>query len=180
MCSKTLCRNTWDTRRNFVRRTLQWCLHIDSSGDLGTARCRQTLIFCANRVLLIQKVEVLLKKKTFFLEETKLSIKVIVCLTSRLGFNCISAVPVSLITFRVEKRSDFLWSWWTSKDEKGKFRDKKLLWVTWSLTGSTCYQALHLLTLWTSLKKIWPISKSFGPIFCYFIEPIGQIWKETS
>lgn len=79
-----------------------------SSGDLGTARCRQTLIFCANRVLLIQKVEVLLKKKTFFLEETKLSIKVIVCLTSRLGFNCISAVPVSLITFRVEKRSDFL------------------------------------------------------------------------
>lgn len=28
--------------------------------------------------------------------------------------------------------------WWTSKDEKGKFRDKKLLWVTWSLTGSTC------------------------------------------
>lgn len=83
------------------------CLHIDSSGDLGTARCRQTLIFCANKVLLIQKVEVLLKKK-LFLEETKLSIKVLVCLTSRLGFNCISLVPVSLITFRVEMRSLFL------------------------------------------------------------------------
>lgn len=78
-------------------------------------------------------MEVLLKKKTFFLEETKLSIKVIVCLTSRLGFNCISAVPVSLITFRVERGQIFC-----EVDEKGKFRDKKLLWVTWSLTGSTC------------------------------------------